>query len=66
LKAVNVNGLSKTWGNTQILDDISFSVEAGSFAALLGPSGCGKSTTLRIIAGLDEATSGSVEIAGGT
>jgi sn-glycerol 3-phosphate transport system ATP-binding protein len=64
LKAVTVNGLGKTWGNTQILDDISFSVEAGSFAALLGPSGCGKSTTLRIIAGLDEATSGTVEIAG--
>jgi sn-glycerol 3-phosphate transport system ATP-binding protein len=64
LKAVNVNGLGKTWGNTQILDDISFSVEAGSFAALLGPSGCGKSTTLRLIAGLDEATSGTVEIAG--
>jgi sn-glycerol 3-phosphate transport system ATP-binding protein len=64
LKAVNVNGLGKTWGNTQILDQITFSVEAGSFAALLGPSGCGKSTTLRIIAGLDEATSGTVEIAG--
>jgi sn-glycerol 3-phosphate transport system ATP-binding protein len=64
LKAVDVNGLGKTWGNTQILNDISFSVEAGSFAALLGPSGCGKSTTLRIIAGLDEATNGTVEIAG--
>ncbi|MEA2840360.1 MAG: sn-glycerol 3-phosphate transport system ATP-binding protein [Methylobacteriaceae bacterium] len=64
MKAVDVNGLGKAWGNTQILDDISFSVEAGSFAALLGPSGCGKSTTLRIIAGLDEATSGTVEIAG--
>jgi sn-glycerol 3-phosphate transport system ATP-binding protein len=64
LKAVSVNGLGKTWGNTQILHDISFSVEAGSFAALLGPSGCGKSTTLRIIAGLDEATAGSIEIAG--
>ena len=64
MKAVSVNGLGKTWGNTQILNDISFSVEAGSFAALLGPSGCGKSTTLRIIAGLDEATSGTVEIAG--
>jgi len=64
LKAVSVRGLSKTWGNTQILNDISFSIEAGSFAALLGPSGCGKSTTLRIIAGLDDATSGTVEIAG--
>jgi sn-glycerol 3-phosphate transport system ATP-binding protein len=64
LKAVTVNGLGKTWGDTQILHDITFSVEAGSFAALLGPSGCGKSTTLRIIAGLDEATSGTVEIAG--
>jgi sn-glycerol 3-phosphate transport system ATP-binding protein len=64
LKAVSVSGLGKTWGNAQILNDISFSVEAGSFAALLGPSGCGKSTTLRIVAGLDEATSGTVEIAG--
>jgi sn-glycerol 3-phosphate transport system ATP-binding protein len=64
LKAVSVNGLGKTWGDTQILHDISFSVEAGSFAALLGPSGCGKSTTLRIIAGLDDATNGTVEIGG--
>jgi sn-glycerol 3-phosphate transport system ATP-binding protein len=64
LKAVSVNGLGKTWGDSQILHDINFSVEAGSFAALLGPSGCGKSTTLRIIAGLDEATNGTVEIAG--
>jgi sn-glycerol 3-phosphate transport system ATP-binding protein len=64
LKAVNVNGLGKSWGKAQILDQITFSVEPGSFAALLGPSGCGKSTTLRIIAGLDEATSGTVEIAG--
>ena len=64
MKAVKVNGLGKTWGDSQILHDISFSVEAGSFAALLGPSGCGKSTTLRIIAGLDEATNGTVEIAG--
>jgi sn-glycerol 3-phosphate transport system ATP-binding protein len=64
LTAVSVNGLGKTWGNTQILHDISFSVEAGSFAALLGPSGCGKSTTLRIIAGLDDANAGTIEIAG--
>jgi putative spermidine/putrescine transport system ATP-binding protein len=64
LKAVSVNGLGKTWSETQILNDISFSVEAGSSAALLGPSGCGKSTTLRIIAGLDEATAGKIEIAG--
>jgi sn-glycerol 3-phosphate transport system ATP-binding protein len=64
LKAVSVNGLGKSWGDTQILHNISFSVEAGSFAALLGPSGCGKSTTLRIIAGLDEANAGRIEIAG--
>jgi sn-glycerol 3-phosphate transport system ATP-binding protein len=64
LKAVTVSGLGKTWGDTHILHDISFGVEAGSFAALLGPSGCGKSTTLRIIAGLDEATAGTIEIAG--
>ena len=44
--------------------DISFEVEEGSFVVLLGPSGCGKSTTLRMIAGLDDVTSGRVLIGG--
>jgi sn-glycerol 3-phosphate transport system ATP-binding protein len=46
------------------VDDVSFIVPQGQLVALLGPSGCGKSTTLRLIAGLEEPTSGTVEIAG--
>jgi sn-glycerol 3-phosphate transport system ATP-binding protein len=54
--------LTKTWGTTTVVDRISFRVKAGTFAVLLGPSGCGKSTTLRMLAGLDEPTSGSIFI----
>jgi sn-glycerol 3-phosphate transport system ATP-binding protein len=54
--------LTKTWGTTTVVDRISFRVTAGTFAVLLGPSGCGKSTTLRMLAGLDEPTSGHIFI----
>jgi sn-glycerol 3-phosphate transport system ATP-binding protein len=56
--------VSKHWGGTKALDDVSLSIEPGSFCVLLGPSGCGKSTTLRIIAGLESATSGQVFVDG--
>jgi sn-glycerol 3-phosphate transport system ATP-binding protein len=56
--------LGKAWGDTRAVDDISFTVEKGSLAVLLGPSGCGKSTTLRMIAGLEDPTSGTIEIGG--
>jgi sn-glycerol 3-phosphate transport system ATP-binding protein len=59
-----LNQLSKTWGITAVVDRISFSVKAGSFAVLLGPSGCGKSTTLRMLAGLDLPSGGSIAIGG--
>ena len=61
---VEVASLTKAWGETRAVDDISFSVDRGSLTVLLGPSGCGKSTTLRMIAGLDEPTSGTVRIGG--
>ncbi len=51
-------------GAVEALREISLSVSAGEFAALVGPSGCGKSTLLRIIAGLRPATSGAVVVAG--
>jgi sn-glycerol 3-phosphate transport system ATP-binding protein len=59
---VRLSGVTKKWGDAAAVDAISFSVPRGSFAALLGPSGCGKSTTLRLIAGLDDPTSGTIHI----
>jgi len=56
--------LVKTYDGTQVLHGIDLEVGEGEFVVLVGPSGCGKSTTLRLIAGLEEVTSGTVEIAG--
>jgi NitT/TauT family transport system ATP-binding protein len=59
---VSLKGISKTFSNgTLALRDMSLDIGQGEFLSLLGPSGCGKSTVLRIIAGLGEASSGSVE-----
>jgi len=54
--------ISKSFGSTHVLNDISLEASDGEFVVLLGPSGCGKSTLLRIIAGLDAQTNGSVSI----
>ncbi len=60
---VELKALSKTFGGFQALQDINLAVEKGEFCALLGPSGCGKSTLLRLIAGLEDVTSGEIRIA---
>jgi sn-glycerol 3-phosphate transport system ATP-binding protein len=61
---ISVENLVKKWGTFRAVDNVSFRTEDAEFVALLGPSGCGKSTTLRLIAGLDEATSGTITIDG--
>ncbi|MCY4489526.1 MAG: ABC transporter ATP-binding protein [Deltaproteobacteria bacterium] len=62
--AVRFDGVSKHYGPVVAVDRISFEVQAGALVTLLGPSGCGKTTTLRLIAGLEMPTAGSVFIGG--
>jgi len=59
-----VKNLNKSFGDNQVLFDVSFEVKEGDFLSLLGPSGCGKTTILRIINGLEYPDSGSVIVDG--
>ena len=58
--AVTLRGVSKSFGSTQVLHDVDAEIPEGAFAVLVGPSGCGKSTMLRLIAGLEEVSAGSI------
>jgi sulfate/thiosulfate transport system ATP-binding protein len=62
--SIEINNVTKHFGDFVALDDVSVSIPSGQLTALLGPSGGGKSTLLRIIAGLERADSGRVEIEG--
>jgi len=62
--SVRLVEVSRRWGNTTALDRVSIDVPESSFTVLLGPSGCGKTTCLRIVAGLETASAGRIEIAG--
>ncbi|MEA2974847.1 MAG: NitT/TauT family transport system ATP-binding protein [Alphaproteobacteria bacterium] len=59
-----ISGLNKNFGDLEALRGIAFEVGRGDFISLVGPSGCGKTTLLRIIAGLEAATSGEVLLDG--
>lgn len=57
---IELQGISKSFGDTMVLDDFNLSVEENEFITLLGPSGCGKTTTLRIVGGFEKPDSGRV------
>jgi len=59
---LKLSNITKSFGDFKAVDDLSLVIPEGSFFALLGPSGCGKTTTLRMIAGLETPTSGSIHV----
>jgi multiple sugar transport system ATP-binding protein len=61
---VDLSGLSKSYGPTQALKDVTLTIPDGAFVVLLGPTGAGKTTTLRLIAGLDRPDAGDIRIGG--
>jgi spermidine/putrescine transport system ATP-binding protein len=61
---LDLTGVSKSFGSTQVLQPTDLSIEQGEFFTLLGPSGCGKTTLLRIISGFEKASEGRVELRG--
>jgi len=62
LGTISLKNISKSFGSTQVLNNLNVDIIDGEFLTLVGPSGCGKSTLLRIIAGLEKQTSGDVLI----
>ena len=61
---VSLTNVSKAFGKTQAVEDITMTIEDGAFVVLLGPTGAGKTTTLRLISGLEKLDRGSIRIAG--
>mgnify|MGYP001483712772 CR=1 FL=1 len=59
---VELKNISKAWGSFLAVDNFDLTINDEEFLVLLGPSGCGKTTTMRMIAGLEEITSGTIKI----
>jgi putative spermidine/putrescine transport system ATP-binding protein len=64
MSGLSLDAITKTFGDFTAVDNVALNVPNGSFVCLLGPSGCGKTTLLRMIAGLEEPTSGKVVLDG--
>ncbi len=64
MSAISLQRVSRFWGKTRAVEEVSFEAAAGRLLVLLGPSGCGKSTSLRLIAGLEEVSAGRILIGG--
>jgi multiple sugar transport system ATP-binding protein len=64
MASVSFRDVEKSFGSTKVIHGISFEIADGEFMVLVGPSGCGKSTLLRMLAGLEEITSGTIAIDG--
>ncbi len=64
MASIELRGLTKRWGAFMAVDEMSLSIADQEFLVFLGPSGCGKTTTMRMIAGLEDATSGDILIGG--
>ena len=61
---IQLKKLTKRWGNFTAVDDFNLTIADKEFLVLLGPSGCGKTTTMRMIAGLEDATDGEILVDG--
>jgi sn-glycerol 3-phosphate transport system ATP-binding protein len=61
---IDIRAVGKTYGKTVIMQGVDLTIRSGEFLVILGPSGCGKSSLLRMIAGLEEVSSGDITIAG--
>ncbi|MBR5590450.1 MAG: ATP-binding cassette domain-containing protein, partial [Anaerotignum sp.] len=59
-----LEGVEKRFGNNLVVKNLDLEVAEGEFLTLLGPSGCGKTTTLRMIAGFEEASAGTIKVEG--
>jgi multiple sugar transport system ATP-binding protein len=62
MAGIQLNGVSKRYGNVEVISDLHLEIRSGEFMVFLGPSGCGKTTLLRMIAGLEETTGGAIRI----
>ena len=61
---IRMRSVYKRFGKVKVIENVDLDIEDGEFAVFVGPSGCGKSTLLRLVAGLEDVTSGELTIGG--